>query len=216
MLLQPLDAEELRAQDLVTIPGRERRTAPDGATQGIGGPVPLELPGRCRWGQGCDLAIRTDRTPAHRWGAIRRGIFRDARAQAFPSRLQGTHARRENRRRTDLTRGSPSVRQVNTSSGALRGRRACSGSARSRLRAPARGWKVAASRQCNQSQVLPVHDGLLSENGRAAFVFPGSQPCRLADCLSVMVRGASCSRRFSLGGRRRRRGRRSCIAPEAQ
>jgi len=37
------------------------------------------------------------------------------------------------------------------------------------------------------------HDGLLSENGRTAFAFPSSQPCRLADCFCFIVRGASCN-----------------------
>lgn len=51
---------------------------------------------------------------------------------------------------------------------------------------------------------MPAHDGLVNEDCRAAFVFPSSQRCRLADCLSFTIRGATCSRRFSAGGRRRR------------
>jgi hypothetical protein len=68
-LLQPLDAEELGAQDLITVPGRERRPAPEDAAECIG-PVALELPGRERREQGCDLAVSADRLRGHRWGAF--------------------------------------------------------------------------------------------------------------------------------------------------
>lgn len=83
MLLEPLDAKELRAQDLAAVPGRERRAAPENATQRTG-PVSLKLPGRNQWDQGCDLAVRADRTRGHRWSAIRFGNTRDQGAQAFP------------------------------------------------------------------------------------------------------------------------------------
>src|SRR4029077_2952194 len=113
VLLQPLNAEELRAQDLVTVPRRERSPAAEGATEGIG-PVSPTLPGRKRWGQGCDLAVRPDRPRGRRRGVIRCG--HNLRARTFPRRVKRPYARREKSRRTDLTCGSTPVRQLNTSS----------------------------------------------------------------------------------------------------